>query len=376
MKVGILNLYYSFNYGAVLQAYALQEVLRSLGTEPEYLNFRPQGEGIIQPKPWYLRMDLLRNRPVMKLMHLRQISQMRRNFELFRSRYLQQSPAFAGADDFRRYASQYDALVVGSDQVWNCSERLVREFFLDFSLDRQKRISYAACFGQPLQLPHVPGIVGPLLRRFDHLSVRNTASQELVRQYADRESLITADPTLLHDFTELLIGENPLGRPYVMVYALDKELAGPGSVLAQIVGKKLGLPVVSVVSRMQVVQGWTFLGADQQLWTVNVPQWLALLRHAAFVCTDSFHGMMFAAKFKRPLIAYHDNAHRAVRLIDAARRYGLEPRLLPAKTEAQVPGLVSSDIDYQPIHDQMLAHARESRAFLQSALHTTTTAPL
>ena len=40
MKIGILTFHRAYNYGAVLQAYALKKVIESFGAEVEIINYK------------------------------------------------------------------------------------------------------------------------------------------------------------------------------------------------------------------------------------------------------------------------------------------------------------------------------------------------
>lgn len=41
MKIGIVTWHHNPNYGGLLQAYALQETIKKLGYNPEFVNYRP-----------------------------------------------------------------------------------------------------------------------------------------------------------------------------------------------------------------------------------------------------------------------------------------------------------------------------------------------
>lgn len=350
MRVGLLTFRWVYNYGALLQAYALRRVMASMGARVEFINYvLPEHES-----------------PLVRGIGVRDGSfiwraPLRLRFEAFRRLHLPATKRVCDAAELERLSTAYDAIVVGSDQVWSgkVHNGFYPAYFLDFvKEDRIRRISYAACFGQKDQPAETLQGAGRLLKRFDHLSVRNKMSQDLVKQLSGRSSLITQDPTIIHDFAEFSRREASPGQ-YILVYSLAADRQGLGEAVVARVREQFRMPVVTVWP------GLGFTGADRLARSVGPLQWLRLFQNAGFICTDSFHGTAFAVKFRKPFVAWA--GARPERLRDLLAGLGLHERLVTDAAGAAL-SFLTTPIDYPGVIKRLLPQIEESRIFLANAL--------
>ena len=169
MKVGILTFHYAYNYGAALQVYGLQEALADMGVDPTVLDYRAPSVSS-------------HNRPLgIRSGRFMYVLPMRWRFDEFRRKQLRLSRPLANFSEVEKEAKKYDAIIVGSDQVWNT--RLLNGVNLAYYLGVEgtfTRISYAACFGEREQREGSYPQIANLLRRFDHLSVRDDTSYFMI----------------------------------------------------------------------------------------------------------------------------------------------------------------------------------------------------
>lgn len=330
MKIGIMTLHEADSYGAVLQAYALQQVLGKMGAQSEFLSFST-GE----------RDEPGENAAAGLLVRRIRIAGERRSghFERFRREHLICAPP-CSREKAQELDAVYDRFIVGSDQVWNPEIPDVDgRYFLPF-VRPDKRYSYAASFGAD-QLPE--GLLGWCAARlagFRGLSVREESGRELIRELTGRDALVCLDPTLLltpGDW-EVFLHEVE-GPPYVLLFLLknDGELVNAAKESARQRGVDL-----------RIVTGAFFPQFGFEPWSeTGVEQWLSLIRHAECVFTNSFHGVIFSLIFERPVylkLLTGQLAGRNGRFVELLRKMGAEA-VSGALCQAPVSGLAAKRIE-------------------------------
>jgi hypothetical protein len=275
----------------------------------------------------------------------------------------------------RENARRYDAIVVGSDQVWNSAmcTQIGRglAYFLDFADQLPvRKISYAACIGRPDQ-PTAAHVYAPRwLRKFDHVSVRNDFSATRVREWTGRTDVaIVADPTVIHDFAALPSTlPDRLPQQFILVYAFPNQRLDIGRAALAHVKHQLQLPVVAIVAASPH-QYLDFPGADIFLRTASPCQWVALFARASYVITDSFHGAIFALKHRTPFTAYVDpDGVSRHRLRDLTSRYGAANRLVDNPDTARALPVEIPSAQLDTTRALIAQHTEVSRSFLQQSL--------
>jgi len=352
MRIGILTFHWANNYGAVLQAYGLANALQTMGHTVRFIDYTPPGHGLRWWQGWGFRSG--RELPARVLWRLR--------FEWFRKRHLPTTPQCRSRTDLTAVSRRLDAVIVGSDQVWNghLTGSFDPTYFLDFVDDhRCRRISYAACFGDTRQPQETVDRAGALLTRFHALSVRNEMSADLVESFSAARPEVVLDPTLLCDYSQFL-GATSKAAPYIAVYYLAHPQPSHGLEVLRIVKKRLNLPMVLIGTDADV--SW----ADRTVLSAGPVDWLRILKGAAFVCTDSFHGTIFSIKLKKAFIVWR--GYRPDRLQDYLGRCGLQDRLLSQSDEATLHRLIETSIDYAEVANRLAPHLARSKDFLAKAL--------
>ena len=349
MNVGILTFHFANNPGALLQAYGLCKRVEELGHTVRVIDYTPPNCRL----PWWQGWGLRHGTPGVGLGRLR--------FDRFRSGRLpltQKSPTAGG---LRSLATQFNAVIVGSDQVWNGNivQADAEQYFLGFvGHDSCRRISYAACFGERDQPPRTIAAAGRLLPCFDRISVRNEMSAALVRELSGRDSQVVLDPSLLHDYRGL-VPAAPKPAGYIAVYYVSGAHAAAGRDIVREVRRRLRLPVISFGTDRRRLHG------DRDILSAGPLEWIRLLHQASFICTDSFHATAFALKFRKPFLAWP--GLRVGRLESLLTLCGLRDRLL-ATDPANIADLATTAIDFDGVFARLAPHVTRSLAFLESAL--------
>jgi len=376
MKIGILTQPLHFNYGGALQNWALQQILISLGHQPEmiFVNYYRPKSGLI--------LKILRSLSVLKTLALKSVckGKSRRLANPF-SRSYSTGPLYMDYGFISRIAKSrkcydnedllgivkhgsYDAFIVGSDQVWRqeYSPR-IESYFLDFLADDDKRprVAYAASFG--VEKDYVDSDKMPkcrhLLKRFNAISVREDEGIDILRRdFGIENATRTLDPTLLLDAANYrgLIEERDMGLDSKLVaYILDDDTE-----------KNNIVDDVSIVMGSEVHR---FSLGDIKKPHLSVSAWLASFCNACFIVTDSFHGCVFSILFNKPFIAIANNSRGTGRMTTLLKEFGLEDRLVNNEREyLSRKNILLNSIDYTSVNDCILLKRNQSIGWLKNML--------
>ena len=296
MKAGIITYHFANNYGAALQTYALQTVLeQELGVEARVVDYRH----------WFIRFcDTVRLAPItgnpeemrsgLKTFPFR-LKRLGR-FLRFQQKYLHLSSLYRTYAGLNQCPPDYDAFICGSDQIWNSIVTLgpAPAYYLQFTRPGQKRIAYAPCIGiTDIKKKHLRRMLS-WIRNIDVLSVREQLHAEMLERELGRRVESVIDPVFLmgQDFWKKFAGAPKLREPYILVYIMQNNTKVYS--YAKKAKELLGLPVVAV-SRY----GFKADCVDRVIVSAGPEEFVNLFCHAAYVCTNSFHGLAFSLIFEK-----------------------------------------------------------------------------
>jgi len=352
MKIGIVTFFYANNYGGVLQAFALQKFLKNSSIDSEFVNYIPNAKNSILASFKKLLKKLLKKN---KLEDFNQL------FKEFRENNLIISEKFTANSDLKN--NKYDIIISGSDQIWNSrlNKHNTSYFTLDFINNDTKKISYASCIGQPDQINDYIYSYDSI-NSFDYVSVRNDFSKEfLENNLATKNIFVACDPTMLIDFHDLKY-ELPC-KKYILIYSLNMSLEELLNKVITTVKELYNLPIIVLNSKYNAVVYDDHISVSD----AKPEQWIYLFKHASYVITDSFHGVIFSLKYKKNFIALHGNDWRSYRLLDIAKRYGFIDKCIHDLDNKLV---LNAEIDYISTEEKMSKHISQSNLFLLNALKT------
>lgn len=295
-KAGIITFHRAKNYGAVLQAYALQHTVESLGAECEIIDYRCASieKGY---KPFqFKKKDPVRS--VLKSVLLFRKRSLRiKRFSGFYENRLRLSKKHYTAETIGECRDDYDVFITGSDQVWGQGTRDVSPdsvYFLKFA-EPSKRFSYAASIGSDKVSPEKREVMTKLLSDFQNYSVREKSAAVIIDELLGKKAEVNLDPTLLvkpDDWAK--IAAKPLDTPYILVFNVKpvKSLLD----FAQKLSEQKNLPVVFITDLPHKSRpNFTYVAAPA------VEDFLGYFKNAEYVVTNSFHGTAFSLIFKRNL---------------------------------------------------------------------------
>lgn len=376
-KIGILTFHYSNNYGGVLQSLALHNTVKELGYDVEIINYIPKS---YQPYNLTRNLGISKNIFKNKLSNLNVINisqkvkimnkyskSIMNKFDSYREEKANYSKR-VDEDSLETILNNYSAIIVGSDQVWNPSQRRNPIYFLNFGDKyKGKKISYAPDSTIRDVNPEDLQVLKKALGEFHHISVRNDHSFDFVKSVIDKEAEIVADPTLLFDFNNLGKKESSEGE-YILTYVLGKEIDGShGKVIEKIRSKYGNLPVYSIKIPTMNFDLSPF--ADKVFYDLNPEEWMSMFKNAKFVYTDSFHGVLFSLKYHKPFLAYYTEKLRATRFIDLGKRYNIDKYIVQNKAEIDEKQALDVAPDFNSIDKIIESQKKTSLDFLRNALY-------
>ena len=379
MKIGIITLPFNSNYGGLLQAFAMQSVLKQLGHEVLTVNRRNR------IMPFKIKVLSSANRLIRSIRNGR-IGVIRSwataSEELIIDQYtnrfirenihvtdlLKSEKEFA---ELSRYG--FDAFVVGSDQVWRPKySPSIANHFLGFAEGnaRLKRISYAASFGVENweYSPDQTEKCRRLISEFNAVSVREDTAVKLCKDNFGVDALQVLDPTLLvekEEYIRLVEKDKiPECSGTLLTYVLDK--TPEKQAFINKIAMETGLKEVSIMPKS------IFRDAGRK--RINdciyppVTAWLRGFMDAKYVLTDSFHGTAFALIFNKPFLAM-GNANRGIsRFTSLLKLFGLEDRIILSVND-QLTEKLYIPIDFQQVNKILKTKQSEAFKFLTDSLN-------
>ena len=362
-KILLVTLYGNFNYGNVLQRYALTNILEGLGFTVEHLC--EKYEPTLTIKERIIRKS---KRIVKRILALAGVEKYRKFFqeEKRRERFREFQDKFTDKKLFMTYREilnsslykDYTFAVTGSDQVWHNWSRTAEElerYYLSF-MPREKRVNYAPSFGfaefsqEDYEL-HKKGLLG-----FERLSCREEEMIDMIRKATGQEAQLVLDPTLLltPEQWRKVAGRPPYDVPehYVLVYFLGELTPEYSQVIQQAAN---GLPIINT---------YDINDPEHYIYT-NPGEFVYLIEHADFVCTNSFHGVAFSINFGKNFL-----------FLNNTERRGMFGRVASILTSLNINNHVYDDgakirpdaINYREVHEKLGVLRESSMNYLRECL--------
>lgn len=304
-KVGIITFHASHNYGSMLQAYALQQIILGMGYDCEIINFR----SVVQKemyKPIFMRGTLYGKcvRFIIQLTYALGILKKYWLFEKFlKEDLILSSKEYSTLEDLKNADFNYDYYISGSDQIWNVQARDFNyAYFLPF-VKFGKRIAYAPSLGSNSDIKTCKNFNNILnsLRKYDAISVRETIGSQYIESLIKRSVTTVLDPTLLLNpqIYNKLIDNKPLIKgEYVLIYS-PWTCSEKVYTMAYLLGKKYNKRVV-LSQGLRTKEEMLKWGRKLKIYAAVGPkEFLNLCKNASVICCDSFHAVVFSILFKK-----------------------------------------------------------------------------
>lgn len=335
MRIGILTLPLEINYGGILQAYALQTFLERMGHEVHLITIKKKPLSLpLYICPFCYGKRILKNMLGEKtpIFYEKILQQEQAEIQQYTSKFISQYIKQAFYSDYTEIKSlDFDAIVVGSDQVWRppyfgCKK--IEQAYLKFTKGWNiKRIAYAASFGTDVweYSPKQTVRCGDLLKKFDVISVRESSAAKLCQIHFNVKAEWVLDPTLLLEVTDYIqlikSADVHKSKGNLFCYILD-ETEEKKKLINQVATQNNWIPFsVKAQSENRKVP------ISQRI-QPPIEEWLRGFLDAELVITDSFHGCVFSILFNKPFIAIGNEGRGQARFDSLLKLFSLEDRLI------------------------------------------------
>lgn len=356
MKIGIMTFHRAANYGAVLQAYALQFYLTKMGNETKIMDYRCKPIENVHSPFYFLYIKGLKNR-IRQFLRWPVKLHKKKIFNHFLKTKIALSARAGKRNKETLLQEEYDVVIAGSDQIWNPD--LIKgdtAYLLDFVPNDTVKISYAASFGVDSLDRKNTELYTKYIGRFDKLSVREKQGIAIAASLCNKAVIHTLDPTFLLRKEEW---ESFMAVPeydnYILLYMIrySENLIKIAKRLAEEKGKQL----IFISDSMRRKKGIRYVTS------ATPEEWTGLFHNAACVVTNSFHGAAFSVNFNKSIILEISDSEqngnaRITSLLDSlAIEYHCQDSIID----------LSGDIDWKSVN-AMLGKLREgSYQFLHFA---------
>lgn len=365
MKVGVITFHNAHNYGASLQAWALQKVLKNLGTEPGIIHYHPESidrlyvppkQNTLKKKMKYALKRKYRNRVKMQVLKYHKYTKfIHDNFNLLGD--------YTTYDELKNGKLKLDAYITGSDQVWNTDHTngFDPAYMLDFAEKGSLKISYAASVGREVILPQYQEQFAKSLKTYTSISVREESARPAITALTDKPVEIVLDPTLLLDRNdyEALKVPGQFKERYILVYMMEsnKELIR----FANKLSVAMGIPII------QRKPKGIFRNELASYYTDVAGEFLGEIENAEYVITNSFHATVFSLIYEKKFISMLHTSTGS-RTSDLLKSVGLESHIVYNPKEFH--DVKQFEIkDKEQLRNRIKELQKTSYQFLRSALN-------
>jgi hypothetical protein len=370
MNIGIITIHNHFNYGAVLQAYALNRTIHKMGHQCKTIDCD------IEPGTGRrLRRSIHPGEQIKNIyfiFHWAANKRYLKHFHDFGQHYIPTTNIiYKTLDQLVSSPPKFDAYITGSDQVWHpllLDRQIGDAFHLCFaSPDRSRLIAYAPSFGVT-EIPnrHLEKIRNYLLR-YHTLSTREKRGQEIIFELTGKEAKLVLDPTLLLSAEEYepIVPPSTNSAEYLLVYPMEVGKNMGFLRLVKEVKKRLSLPVVCVFP-LSFDYRWLMI-ADKVMLDAGPMEFLGLFKNASFICTNSFHGTAFSIIYRKNFLGVPHSGTNS-RIYSLLDKVGLLDRQLNDSSPPNVQNSLERSIDYNAVIPQLQDGINQSLEYLRGAL--------
>lgn len=383
-KVALAINYDYHDYGGMLQAFATQRALAKIGVDSEAMDFNYLKPDINKRKWRYFLSNSFditivkeKGRVITKKIRTRLNENLRKKlaerdavFEAFCTKNFKVSRRFSSWQDMTEGCRAYDAVIVGSDQLWLPSNVAGDYYTLNFVPDDVRKIAYATSFGIGTVPEKMKAEYKRYLSRIDYLSARETSGQEIIKYCTGRDVPLVCDPTILlekEDWCEIATDKKVVEGDYIFCYFMGDNPEQREFVkrLAQNKGCK-------IVALLHLDQ---YIASDENYvdfapYNISPADFVNLVKNAKYVCTDSFHGTVFSIIFSKNFFTFKrfnkkESLSTNTRLLSLLNRLGLNDRLYTG--EESVDGNLNV-CNYERVQQDLKAFQIDSFNYIKNSI--------
>lgn len=367
-KIGIISMQRVMNHGSFLQAYALKKTVENNIPDAEcvFIDLPSNGKRKSDSSNTKTYIDILRfwYHKLRKHDAICHEYCLRWNYQKFRDIYRECLKDYLGVTDSRNYNTDYDAVIIGSDEVFNCTQEDAwwgaSMMLFGEGVTTKKLISYAASFGYTTEERLFEfGLydkVASNLGNFSAISVRDNNSEQIILKMIGLKPYKHLDPVFIYDFQkELKIKKKK--KKYLVIYQYQNRI-NDQQVIDEIkkIARNTGCKILSVFE----YSNWS----DENV-VCNPFEAMEYIRDAEYVITDTFHGCVMSIKHNKKFVALcRESNHN--KLMDVLHTFQLEKQLL---TENEyIWDILNHKIDWMQVNRTIEKQSEDTICYLKNTL--------
>ncbi len=351
-KIGIITFHAAFNFGSMLQAYALQTFLQKQGHEVEIINFRSNAQKEMYAFPTsvnsFMRFFQICKRVLLHPEATAYLKHKWRRFNEFLNTQLNLTKEYETLEELKNAGFEYDLIIYGSDQIWNTTAKDFNTVYVESFCGSAKKIAYAVSMG-PFPEKTDSELLKPFLNDFAGLSFREERSANIIRPFlSGKEFQLACDPSLLlegKEYFPLFEGEPLIPGRYIYCYTpylIDDILP-----LVEKIGADTNLPVViNNYCSKKIVKKYPHV----YLSNGGPCEFINLIKYSEFTFGHSFHLLTFSLTFEKEFYLI-DSKHDS-RLDFMLDKFSLSSRRIMGKDIIDH-RFVRTGIDYDRINKEL-----------------------
>ena len=376
-KVGILTLYYeNYNFGGLLQAYALPKVLKDkFGIDSEQICYALYAEDKsenmhIQSNSLVYQMGIC----LFSMIKQKKIDARKRVFKMF----MEEIPHSEEIYDYQSISeclNTYQIFICGGDQIWNACNGIhnLNVFTLNFVPKDAKKIAYAPSMAI-LEMDNVrKECMEQGMAELNAISIREKKSIDILKTMTNKNIEIVVDPVLLlkEDEWSKEVNKPTLNNKYILCYLINDSVIQRKAV--EKIAKKMKLQIVTFPHILaNAVRKCDLFFGDIHAYSSGPREFLGLIKSAEFIITDSFHACVFSMIFEKPFVVFERNkigekGNMNSRIYDFLEEYHLEGQLITEKELVDMEEIPKIDFTYAHVHWRK--RRKESLEYLEKALN-------
>lgn len=307
MKFGILTFFDVINYGAALQAYALQNRISKLGFESEFIRLESiENKPDININLRVLYKILKSNNFSLKTYKLAREGDNKKKelFFEFQERYLVQSRnKYYDIDQLKKNQNIYKGFIAGSDMVWSDIGQNLDIYFMSFA-PKYKRLSYAPSLtGRDDEDNIKRKMYKSWLEGINKLSCREQYGVNYISDLTGRVPKLVVDPTLLlnkDDWVRSLELKKYYKKKYILCYMFGG--------ISKTIKHKLNMYVKKYNMDVRFIP----MSSNEYIYNsrydfenyIGPKEFVELFYNADFIFTNSYHGLLFSLIMNKPFYVF------------------------------------------------------------------------
>ncbi len=355
-KIGILTFHRALSYGAMLQAYALQNFMLGLKIDNEIVDYNCKYMVDHYQKNFRVTQGNPIKGFVWNLMTLSGIKKERKTRDEFVKKHLILSKSYT-ADNISSAKNDYSAFITGSDQVFSPTcVGFDPVYFLNFAKPEQK-YSYAASIATKTIPENLKDEFKNRIKDFSMYSLREQSGAEIVKDLTGNDAFVNIDPTLLltrESWDKL--ATSVMSEPYIFLFTVHK----PKNLInyALELSKKTGLKVI-YLNKLKTFKDKNLQYMDP----VTADKFVGLIKNASYVCTNSFHGTAFSVIYHKNFIVETETCKgKNIRSEELLNHLGLSNRIMNSENKTDIKA--ESNWDY--VEEKLQEEREKSKNYLLS----------